>query len=233
MSAIFSLLPGIGYVLPPESADPLDLPVLAVGVASANAVQASITTGAWTPTIGDFLAAFTLTRHSGTGGHTSLAPAGFTIAGGAMTQRVTIIAEGASVIRVSAWTGVVASSASGTLTLNTSGNMWQQAIIVMRVPGGSAFHRSASGQNLTGTTVTAAWASAPAAGALSIGCVGQIGTGGTGFALGGHSAVASAAGEVSSLKWGAFAKLGDAPSPLSFSGLQNNTAHAAVGIAIT
>jgi hypothetical protein len=212
---------------------PLALPSLAVAVASENTNDDSITTGSFTPAVGDYHVIIVVSRDGSSTAHGTPTPSGFTYET-TPTQRVTIENTGVgNLIRTTFWTARVATSASGTLTHTAAGNLFQHTLIVLKVPGASAFDTFASGALLLGTTLDAVWDATPNAAALGIVAVGQDSATGSWTCSTGMDLVPSASGTVGSLRWEVRAKLLSLPSPVAFADMANDFNKAAAGVSIT
>lgn len=212
------------------SAPALELPTLVTPVVTDTATDTTVPTASFTPQVGDFLAVFTVSR-DGTGAtpnHT-VSATGFTCA---FTQRAIYTADdGVAAITAACSTGIVSASASGTLVLTTSENVFQKAIIPLIVPGATTFDQKGDDGNSTGATLNVAHDVSPNASALSIACAAQNGSSGT-PALSTHSVITDADGTASVLRWIVRAKLGSPPDPIAFTGLQSGVAHAGAVITL-
>jgi hypothetical protein len=212
---------------------PLALPSLAVAVASENTNDDSITTGSFKPANGYYQVIIVVSRDGSSTAHGTPAPSGFTYET-TPTQRATIENTGVgTLIRTTFWTARVATSASGTLTHTAAGALFQHTLIVLKVPGASAFDTFASGALLLGTTLDAVWDATPNAAAEGIVAVGQDSATGSWTCSAGMDLVASASGTVGSLRWEVRAKLLSLPSPVAFAGMANDFNKAAAGVSIT
>ena len=219
------------FMATPPPIVPLALPSLAVAVASENTNDDSITTGAFTPAVGDYHVIVVISRDGSSTAHGTPAPAGFSYEA-TPAQRVTIENTSGDRIRTSFWTARVAASASGTLTHTAAGALFQHVLLILKVPGATAFDTYASGLGFAGTTLDAAWDEAPNATALGISAIGQDSATGTWTCSAGMDLVSSASGTVGSLRWEIRAKLLSLPSPIAFGGLANDFNKAAAGISL-
>ena len=210
---------------------PLALPSLAVAVASENTDDNSITSGSFTPAVGDYHVIAVISRDGSSTAHGTPAPAGFTYEE-TPAQRVTIESAAGDRIRTSFWTARVATSASGALTHTAAGALFQHVLVILKVPGATAFDTYASGLGFAGTTLDATWNATPNAAALGISAIGQDSTTGTWTCSAGMDLVSSASGTVGSLRWEVRAKLLSLPSPIAFGGLANDLNKAAAGISL-
>ena len=209
---------------------PLALPSLAVGVASENTNDNSITSGSFTPAVGDYHVIIVVSRDGSSTAHGTPTPSGFTYEA-TPEQQITAEQPSGNHIRVTIWTARVATSAAGTVTATAAGALFQQALIVLVIPGATAFDTYASGIG-AGTTLSATWNATPNAAALGIVAIGQDSATGTWTCSTGVDLVASASGTVGSLRWEVRAKLLSLPSPVAFAGMANDFNKAAAGVSI-
>lgn len=209
---------------------PLALPSLAVGVASENTNDDSITTGSFTPAVGDYHVIFVISRDGSSTLHGIPSPSGYTYEA-ALDQRVTEEYTAGNHIRVSTYTGRVATSASGTLTHTAAGALFQHVLVVLKVPGATAFDTFAAGSS-TIATINAVWDATPDTAAVAICGAGQDTNNGTWACSSGMDLVSSASGEVGSLRWEIRAKLLTPPSPIAWSGMADTFNKAAAGVSI-
>ena len=210
---------------------PLALPSLAVAVASENTNDDSIATGSFTPAIGDYHVIIVVSRDGSSTAHGTPTPSGFTYEA-TPNQRATIENASGNFIRSTIWTARVAASASGTLTHIAAGALFQHVLVILKVPGATAFDTYATGAASSGTTLDAAWNATPNAAALGIAAIGQDSTSGTWTCNTGMDLVTSASGTVGSLRWEIRAKLMSLPSPIAFGGMASGLNKAAAGIAL-
>jgi hypothetical protein len=210
---------------------PLALPSLAVGVASESTNDDSITTGSFTPAVGDYHVIIVVSRDGSSTAHGTPTPSGFTYEA-TPNQRATVENASGNFIRSTLWTARVATSASGTLTHTAAGALFQHVLVILKVPGATAFDTYATGAASSGTTLDAAWNVTPNAAALGIAAIGQDSTSGTWTCSTGMDLVASASGTVGSLRWEVRAKLASLPSPIAFAGMASGLNKAASGISL-
>lgn len=209
----------------------LALPFLGPAAATDGATDDAIATDSYGWVAGQQLVILCAGRDGSTSTHN--AP---TIAGATMTTATKRAEEEANAggvyVKGSIWTARVLTSGSGAITWTTGDNQFQKVLEVLIVPGAVAFDAFAQGQNATGTTLAPDYDATPDSAALSIAWVLQDGTGGTGYAVADHSAIADTAATITSLKVGAFAKLGSVATSLAASGLENNKPHVVLGVTL-
>lgn len=209
----------------------LALPFLGPAAATDGATDDTIATASYSWIAGQQLVILCAGRDDSASTHN--AP---TIAGATMTtaakQAESEANAGGVYVKGSIWTARITASGSGAITWTTGDNQYQKVLEVLIVPGAIAVDTFAQGQNATGTTLAPNYDAVPDAAALSIAWVLQDGTGGTGFAVADHSAIADTAATITSLKVGAFAKLGSVAQSLAASGLENNKPHVVLGVTL-
>lgn len=205
-----------------------------IGAGSAAATSATIATGSISVNLGDFLIVAFMTRGSSASPrtHDSLSP---TTWGCTFGKEVTVGQEdtsGSAHLRLSLWSGTVSTAGSGILTGTTSGTTFQQALRVIRIPGGASVQDYASGSDESGTTQDATWNGTPSAAGLTI-AVSLNETVANTPALASHSAITDFAGSLgSSPKWAGWQKLLTPASPISVTGMASNRAQLVAAVQV-
>lgn len=205
-----------------------------IGLGSAAATSATIATGSITVSVGDFLVVAFMTRGGSASPrtHDSLTPTTWACT---FTQAADVPQEdtsGGAHLRLSLWSGIVATGGSGILTGTTSGTTFQQALRVIRVPGGVSVQDYAEGSDQSGDTQSAAWNGTPSAAGLTI-AVSLNETVANTPALASHDAIADFAGSLgSSPKWAGWQKLLTPASPISVTGMASNRAQLVAAVQI-
>ena len=217
------------FAAPPAA---LEVAVLAA-VGTANASQSTIATGSVELAVGDRLVACFAHRAGSTERtHDSITSTGWTAT---WTKRPDILqtdATDSGTTRASMWDGVVTSAGTGAATGTLSGNGFQLALIVLRVPGMTAVDQQAQASNEVGTTVSATWAATPDAGALGIAFMVSQGNPAT-MGVTGLTAIADTNLSIgTALQVRAFQVLEAVPDPLAGTGALNNRAKCLVGLSV-
>lgn len=211
---------------------PLALSTL-IAVGSASTIAATIDTASVAVSAGDFLVAVFCSRRDTTvRTHDSVVPTTWACT---FTKRADVdqTDTGTSHHRTSIWTGVASGSGTGILTGTLSGTTFARALYLLRVPGGVAFEKYATGSNEVGTTVSAPWDATPNAAALGIAVMQSEGNPGS-MGITSLSAIADTnLSTGSGLQTALFQKLASLPSPLAGTGKTNNAAGLLAGISIT
>lgn len=210
---------------------PLGLPGLGPAAATDGATDDSIETASHGWSAGSFVVLLCGGRDSSTSTHNAPSITGVT------TETVTKRAEaeaslGGVYVKGSIWTTRILSSSAGPVAWSAGDDQFQKVLMGLIVPGATAFEYKAEGQNATGAGVTPSYNGVPSAGALSIAFLLQDGSGGSGFAVTGHSAIAGTAATVSALKVGAFAQLGSVSQTLTASGMESTKPHVVLGVTL-
>lgn len=210
---------------------PLALPSLGPAAATDGAADDAIATGSYDWIAGQQLVILCGGRDGTTSTHNAPTIAGATMT--TATQRAVAEANlGGVYVGGSIWTSRILTSGSGAVTWTTGDAQNQKILEVLIVPGATTFEYKAEGQNATGTGVSPTYDDTPNAAALSIVWMLQDGTGGTGYAVADHSAIADTAATISVLKAGAFAKLGSVAQTVVATGMESTKPHVLLGVTL-
>lgn len=215
---------------------PPHVPLAAAELLAAVVVDASddatIETAAFTPAAGDRIVVIAMARDGSSGTFGTPAVTGFTLST-AFASRASDDETNTQYYRVEAWDGVVGTGAEGTVSITASQAQFQQVLMVLRVPGATAFQKAGANSNATGTTLSIDYADDPDLSA-SCGLVAflQQSTGGTTKTVTGYTEL-DAGDQSTNLSWYVGTDLNSPPDPAVATGWANNQAHVGVVLSYT
>lgn len=211
---------------------PLALPVLLGGAAEQGSNVATLASGNFDVTPGDFLVVGCFSRDGDASTHDSLVASNFTCT---FTQLDTDAqADATNTMRLTVYTGTVSAGTDGAgdgfVTLTASAAQFQQAMLPLRIPGGSAVDQFGKNKG-TATTLAVTPGGTPDAAALGLVFVAHNSESAV-PALSGYSDTISGSGYTGSLRRSFFAKLGSPGASWSITGLQDTRATVAIGVTV-
>lgn len=194
--------------------------------------DAAIETAAFTPSVGDRIVVIAMARDGGAGTFGTPAVTGFTLST-AFTSRASDDETATQYYRVEAWDGVVGTSAEGTVSVTASQAQFQQILMVLRVPGATAFQAAGAASNATGTTLNIPFTGGPTL-TDSCGIVAflQQSTGGATKTVTGYTEL-DAGDQSTNLSWWLGTDLNSPPDPAVATGWADGTAHVGVVLSYT